>query len=177
MSDAEPKSRKEKALSGLKHFSVIFFYLWGLLAIFALHKSLVLSENGIQYRQGFAIVNALMLAKIIFIAEEFRVGERYEQEPLVFAMVFKAAVYSILLTAFEILEGIAIGYVRGKDLAASLSDVGGGTAFGIITSTLLAFFALLPFFGFRELCQVIGEPELHRLLFVRRTRLKVVDDR
>jgi hypothetical protein len=171
-----PLTRTEKALSGLKRFGVIFAYLWGLLAIFSLHKSLVLSESGIQYRQSFAIVNALMLAKIIFLAEEMKVGERYEREPLVYAMIFKAAIYSALLSAFEILESIVIGYFHGKALIECLSDVGGGTPFGIITTTLLAFFALLPFFGLREFCQVVGEPELYRLLFVKRARLKIVDE-
>jgi hypothetical protein len=169
-----PLTRAKKALSGLKRFGVIFVYLWGLLAIFSLHKSLVLSERGIQYRQSFAIVNALVLAKIIFLAEEMKVGERYEREPLVYAMIFKAAIYSALLSAFEILESIII--FRGKALTECLSDVGGGTPFGIITTTLLAFFALLPFFGLREFCQVVGEPELYRLLFVKRARLKIVDE-
>ncbi|WP_262265770.1 hypothetical protein [Microvirga yunnanensis] len=176
MSDAVPFTRRDKAISGLKRFGVIFLYLWGLLAISALHKSLVLAESGIPYRQGFAVVNALVLAKILFVAEELKVGERYEREPLVYAMLFKAAVYSILLAAFEVLEGIGVGYFRGKDLAESLSDIGGGTPFGILTTMLLLFFSLLPFFGFRELSQVVGEPELHRLLFVKRARMRLIDE-
>lgn len=176
MSDAAPLTRKGKAVSSLKRFGVIFLYLWGLLAISALHKSLILSETGIHYRQGFAVVNALVLAKIMFVAEELKVGERYEQEPLIYSMIFKAAVYSVLLAAFEILEGIVVGNVRGKSLAESLSDIGGGVPLGIVTTTLLLFFALLPFFGFRELCAVVGRPELHRILFIKRERLKIVDE-
>src|SRR5689334_19334773 len=177
MSYAMPHTRREKAISGLKRFGVIFFYLWGLLAIGALHKSLILSEYGIiHYRQGFAVVNALVLAKIMFVAEELKFGEHYKRQPLIYAMLFKAAVYSILLAVFDILEGVVVGYFRHKSLADSLSDIGGGTPLGILTAMLLMFVALLPFFGFRELCDVIGEPELHRLLFVKRTRLKVIDE-
>jgi len=176
MPDAVPLTRKDKAVSGLKRFGVIFLYLWGLLAISALHKSLILSENGIPYRQGFAVVNALVLAKIMFVTEELKIGERYEREPLIYAMLFKAAVYSVVLATCEVLEGLVVGYVRGKDLAGSLADVGGGTPFGIVTTTLLLFVALLPFFGFRELCAVVGEPELHRLLFVKRARLRITDE-
>jgi len=162
MSDAAPLTRRDKAVSGLKRFGVIFLYFWGLLAISALHKSLVLAESGLSYRQSFAVVNALVLAKILFVAEELKVGERYEREPLIYAMAFKAAVYAVLLAACEILEGLVVGHFRGKTLAESLSEVGGGTPFGILTTTVLLFFALLPFFGFRELCAVVGEPELHR---------------
>lgn len=176
MSDAAPATHRAKAVSGLKRFGVIFLYFWGLLAISALHKSLILSESGIHERQGFAVLNALLLAKILFVAEELKVGEHYEREPLIYAMVFKAVVYSILLVCFEILEGLAIGYFRGRPPVESLSDVGGGTPFGILTTTLLLFAALLPFFGMRELCAVLGEAELHRLLFVKRTRLRIADE-
>src|SRR5690349_9859385 len=133
MSETAPFPRRSKAVSGLKRFGAIFLYFWGLLAISALHKSLILAESGLPYRQGFAVVNALVLAKILFVAEELKLGERYEREPLVYAMLFKAGVYSVLLAAFEILEGIVMGALRGKDLAASLSDIGGGTPFGIVT--------------------------------------------
>jgi uncharacterized protein YacL len=177
MPDTMPHSRRKKAVSGLKRFGVIFLYLWGLLAIGALHKSLILSEVGIiHYRQGLAVVNALVLAKIMFVAEELKLGEHYGRQPLIYAMLFKAAVYSILLAAFDIVEGLIVGYFRDRSLAESLSDVGGGTPFGIFTTTLLLFVALLPFFGFRELRDVIGESELHRLLFVKRTRLRVTDE-
>ncbi|EIM29425.1 hypothetical protein [Microvirga lotononidis] len=176
MSDAAPLTRRQKAIGGLKRFGVIFLYFWGLLAISSLHKSLILEESGLPYRQSFAIVNALVLAKILFVAEELKVGERYEREPLIYGMVFKAAIYSGLLAACEILEGLLMGDFRSKTLAESLSDVGGGTPFGIVTTTLLLFVALLPFFGFRELCAVVGEPELHRLLFIKRGRLKIIDE-
>ncbi|WP_114947971.1 hypothetical protein [Microvirga calopogonii] len=177
MSDTAPLTRRQKTVSELKRFGIIFFYFWVLLAISSLHKSLILEESGLPYRQSFAIMNALVLAKILFVAEELKVGERYEREPLIYAMVFKAAVYSVLLAACEILEGLAVGYFRSKTIAESLSDVGGGTSFGILTTTLLLFVALFPFFGFRELCAVIGEPELHRLLFVKRIRLRTMDER
>ncbi|WP_046862757.1 hypothetical protein [Microvirga massiliensis] len=75
-------------------------------------------------------MNALVLAKILFVAEELKVGERYEWEPLIYAMAFKAAVYSVLLAACEILEGLVVGHFRGKTLAESLSEVGGGTRSG-----------------------------------------------
>lgn len=176
MSDTAHLTRRSKAVSGLKRFGAIFLYFWGLLAISALHKSLILEESGIPYRQSLAVVNALVLAKILFVAEELKIGERYDREPLIYAMAFKAAVYSVLLAACEILEGLVVGYLRNKSFAESLSDVGGGTPFGIFTTTLLLFFALLPFFGFRELGAVVGEPELHRLLFVKRVQLRVSDE-
>src|SRR5512146_421768 len=113
MSETVSHSRRKKAVSSLKRFGVIFFYLWGLLAIGALHNSLILSEIGIfHYRQGLAVVNALVLAKIMFVAEELKVGEHYNRQPLIYAMLFKAAVYAVLLAVFDILEGLIVGYFR-----------------------------------------------------------------
>jgi hypothetical protein len=42
----------------------IFLYLWALLGLFAVHKSIVLSEQNVFYHQGFAIINAWLLAKV-----------------------------------------------------------------------------------------------------------------
>jgi hypothetical protein len=45
----------------------IFIYLWVLLSLFSFHKALVLNEEYVIYDQGFALINALALAKVILI--------------------------------------------------------------------------------------------------------------
>jgi hypothetical protein len=53
----------------------IFVYLWVLLSLFSLHKALVLNDESLIYHQGFAIINALALAKVVLVAEFFYVGD------------------------------------------------------------------------------------------------------
>ena len=50
----------------MKIYIAITLYLWVVLALFALYKRALLNENGIDYwRQGYAIVNALILGKVL----------------------------------------------------------------------------------------------------------------
>ena len=56
---------KERAVNEAKRFVIIFLYLWVLFSLFALHKSIILNEPSLILGQGFAIVNALVLAKIM----------------------------------------------------------------------------------------------------------------
>jgi hypothetical protein len=170
MSSTTPHTFKERTQESLTRFLTVFIYTWILLAIFAIHKSIVLSEYNFTYRQGLQVLNALVLAKILFIGEELRFGERFKDQPLIYAMLFKAFVFAILLVTCDLLEGLIVGYFRGESVAKSISDVGGGTIYGVIMTGIVMFVVLIPFFGFRELSEVIGERRLHDLLFVRRTK-------
>jgi hypothetical protein len=70
----------------------IFIYLWVLLSLFSFHKALVLNEEYLIYDQGFALINALALAKVILIGEYFHVGETFKDRPLIYTILFKSAV-------------------------------------------------------------------------------------
>jgi hypothetical protein len=170
MSNQAQHSFKEKALESARRFVTMFLYLWILLARFALHKTLVLADQPIIYRQTFAFMNALVLAKVMFIGEELRFAEHYGRSPLIYAMLFKSALFAILLMASDLLEGIIVGHLHGQSVTKSISDVGGGSLVGIFSTSVIMFVVLIPFFGFRELCDVIGEPELHDLLFNNRAK-------
>jgi hypothetical protein len=44
---------KQRGLEEGKRFFWIFLYLWALLGLFSVHKSLVLNEQHLFYHQGF----------------------------------------------------------------------------------------------------------------------------
>ena len=69
------KSLRERGISEARRLFWIFAYLWVLLGLFALHKSIVLNEPDLFYHQGFAVINALVLAKIMFVAEALQVAD------------------------------------------------------------------------------------------------------
>ena len=74
---------KERVIPEAKKLLWIVAYLWVLLSLFALHKSIILGEPSF-YHQGFAIINAFVLAKIIFVAEDFHVAEKLKDRPLIY---------------------------------------------------------------------------------------------
>jgi hypothetical protein len=64
----------------------IFLYLWILLGLFAAYKSIVLNEPNLFYHQGFAFIHALLLAKIMLVAEMLRIADNLGHKPLGFRL-------------------------------------------------------------------------------------------
>jgi hypothetical protein len=166
-------SLKEKAISEAKKFAVIVGYLWVLFVLFEIHKITILRGQSpatpLGYQVGFAFINALILGKIILIADAFSFGEGFKNRPLVYAILFKSAAFSVLLVCFDILEEVIVGLVRHKTMTQSMPTLGGGGVAGVLLVALMVFIVLIPFFSFREIARVIGEDELLSILFKRRT--------
>jgi hypothetical protein len=164
---------KQKAISEAKKFAVIVGYLWVLFVLFEVHKITILRGQNpvtpVAYRVGFALVNALILGKIILIAEALRFGERFKDRPLVYAILFKSAVFSALLVCCDILEELLVGVFRHKTITQSIPTLGGGGIEGIVLVGFMVFIVLIPFFSFTEVARVVGEDELLSIIFKRRT--------
>lgn len=156
---------KTGAIDETKKLFGIFIYLWVLLSLFSFHKALVLNEEYLLYDQGFALINALVLAKVVLIGEFFRFGDKLTNRPLIYPIIFKSAVFAVLLICFHIVEETLTGVLHGKTPFQSIPSIGGGTLQGILMVGIIMFVALMPFFAFRELDRAIGTRELHKLLF------------
>jgi hypothetical protein len=164
---------KERAISEAKKFAVIVGYLWMLFVLLQLHRLTILREQNpagpISYRVGFALINALILGKIILIAEVFHFGERFKNRPLVYAILFKSVVFSVLLVCFDILEEVLVGMFHNKTITQSIPALGGGGVEGMLLVGLMVFIVLIPFFAFTEVARAIGEDKLLSIIFKRRT--------
>jgi hypothetical protein len=80
MSDKQKPSIKERIREEAKEFAVIILYLWVLLSLFALHRGVLLRERNLVYRLGFALVNALVLGKIMYMFEHLRCRKSFWTE-------------------------------------------------------------------------------------------------
>jgi len=169
MSNDRTAHMANRILEEGKRLFRIFLYLWVLLGLFAIHKSLVLNEQDPFFHHGFAFINAWVLAKIMLTAEIFRVGDRLKDKPLIYPIAFKSAIFAMLLLSFHILEEVLVGLWHGKTIAASIPPIGGGRLAGMLTVSFIMFVALMPFFALREFGQLVGEGKLYELFFVRRT--------
>lgn len=157
---------KGKIIAEGKQFVWIFVYLWVVLGLFSIHKSIVLHERNLIYHQGFALINALILAKIMLIAEMFHIGDNLKNKPLIYAVIFKSAVFSLILIACSILEETLTELWRGKAISIA---IGGGSLKGILVVGIIVFVVLMPFFALKEISRDIGDGKLYELFFIRRT--------
>jgi hypothetical protein len=165
-------SLKEKAVFQLKEFLGMFLYLWVLFALFGLHQSIILAQEHINYQaQSFAIINALILAKVMLIGEDLHLGSGLRDKPLAHSILYKSLVFSVFLIGFHIVEEVVVGLIRGRSIAESFPAIGGGSLQGILSVGAIVFIALIPFFAFREIGRVIGKSELWSLLLTRENRV------
>ena len=166
-----PQARdlKERVFEEVKRFIVIFLYLWVVFALLSLHKSLVLTQRHLDYEEHtFAIINALVFAKVLLVAEDLHLGQRFENKPLIYPILYKSFVFTIVLICFHILESVVVGLWHGNTIAESIPPILGWNPKGLLGVGVMCFIVLLPFFGFREVARVMGGREMQRLLFEKR---------
>jgi hypothetical protein len=157
---------KEKGIVEARKLLWIFAYLWVLLGLFALHKSIVLDEPSF-YHQGFAVINALVLAKIIFVAEELHVAEELNDRPLIYPITYRSAVFSLILIVFHLIEEVLAALWKGQTVMTSIGTKG---ILELLVLSVIMFVVLMPFFALREVARDIGGDKLFELFFVQRNR-------
>lgn len=154
-----------RALEEGRRVLVIFFYLWALFSLFEFHKWMVLKDEGIVGGQIFAIVNAFIFAKVLFLTERFGFAESFHNRPLIQPVLFKSAACTVVLLCFHFIEETGFGMLHGKNIEESIPSVGGGGLSGVVGVAVIMFIILIPFFAFRELSLAIGKDRMRELFF------------
>jgi len=163
------RSLKERVLDSIKTFMQMFLYLWLVFGLLAVHQSIILSQYQIDYRShGLAFFNALVFAKVMLIAEDLSLGDRFNEKPLIYPVLFKSLLFAIALICFHIVEHTLIGMWHGRSVAESFSEIGVNKLRGILSYSVIATVALIPFFILREMSRVIGKDQFWSLFFRRR---------
>lgn len=164
---AHPRAEKVKAaaIHEVKRFLVMFLYLWLLLGLFVLNEKVTLREHAIDFRpHGFALINALILAKVMLIAEDLNLGARLQPRPLIYPILIEALMLSVLFIVFHVIERIVIGLIGGETVAASVPSIGGGGLIGILCVSLILFVSLIPYFAFRRVSRELGPHRMREML-------------
>ncbi len=167
----QKRSLKEKASHEFRRFLVIFLYLWVVFGLLSLHKSLVLSQHHLDVEEHtFAVINAFVFAKVLLVGEQLNLGSRFAKKPLIYAILYKCFVFTVVLIGFHVIESVGVGLWHGHTIAESLPPFLGWNPRGLLAVGVMCFVLLLPFFGFREIARVIGHRELRALLLEARDR-------
>lgn len=171
LSIPRPRKLKEKASDEFRRFLVIFLYLWIVFGLLSIHKSIVLSQHHLDTEENaFAIVNAFVFAKVLLVGEHFNLGTRFSSKPLIYPILYRSFIFSLVLIGFHIIESIGVGLWHGRTIAESLPPFLGWNPRGLLAVSVMCFVLLLPFFAFRVIAQVIGRDEMKALLLKPRDR-------
>lgn len=159
---------KARALEELRAFWIIALYLWLFLGSFTAYRKLILAESGVTYvHYGVALVQALVIAKVVLIGRVFGFTRRFEDAPLVLPVLYKSAIFALLMMLFGVLEHLFEGWIHDKGLLGALHDIDAMSGDEIGARMLTLTVAFVPFFAFAELGRVLGMRKLARLFFAK----------
>ena len=165
----EKPGLKQKLSHELKEMTGIFLYLALFLCALATYSTLLLHEFHVSYfAYGTALLNALIMSKVIMLGEYARVGRKHESKALLLTAVLKALLFALLMLGFHVVEEVIKHLVHGHTMADALRELAFGRMTEVLARNLVFFCALIPFFAFRELRRELGEEKFFALLFRRR---------
>ncbi len=170
MAEGKHAELKAKAKEELRLLVVITVYLAILFCSFLTYRRLISRELGVtSFHYGFAVIEAIVIAKVILIGKAMGLGKRDAGRALMVVVLRSSVVYAVLIAIFSVLEHVIDGLIHGKTLAASVEAMASQGIDEILARTLVLFVALIPFFAMWKLDEELGERALSRIFFGKRS--------
>jgi hypothetical protein len=169
-SDKKKGSLKEKVVHEVVEYWINVCYLAFVFAAFIQYRRFLLASYDITYTNyGFAVIEALILAKVIMIGDVFRLGRGLERKPLIYPTLYKTVVFTLFVAVFTLIEHGVKGLWKGDGFTSGIVDFLGKGSHEILANSLVVFVAFIPFFGIKELGRVLGQDKIRALFFRGRT--------
>ena len=174
----DPTKRKQiekRLVNETKEYAVIAGYFAFFLLSLTTYRKLVLAEYDIPYYEyGWALVQALILAKVVLLGEVVHLGNRFDDRPIVLATFWKSAAFAVLAAVLVTAEHTVSALIHHQPVASEF-QLSGGHGQEMIARFQLMLVAFVPFFAFRELSRSIGEERLSGILFRPRKGARFAD--
>ena len=139
-------------------------------AAFTQYRRIVLAVHDITYTNyGFAVIEALLLGKVIMIGDALGLGHGLEQRPLIYPTLYKTIVFSCFVAAFKVIEHVIKTLWQGGEIIGDLLAFSHDGSHEVLAYSLIVFLALIPFFAVRELGRVFGGGNIRALFFRKRS--------
>jgi len=166
MSEEKKASLKQKAAEELRLMLLITAFLAAVFVSFLTYRRLISREFGVRsFHYGFAIIEALIVAKVILIGKAIGIGGKPTRRALFLGALRDSVIYTILVGIFAILEHIVEGLFHHDTISASLQKLLDQGVYEILGRMLIVFVAFVPFFALWEVNRALGERTLLDVLF------------
>jgi len=162
MGSAHP-GLKQKAKHELKEMIELGAYFVFFFFALAVYDMLLLGEYHVtSWNFGFALINALVITKVIMIGEYAKLGRRHENRPLIVSAIWKSFIFGLLVYGFHIIEELIKRLVHGNELVNTPRELRFDQ---LAARSLVVFCIFVPLFGFREIRRVMGVEKFRSLVF------------
>ena len=164
--DVKKSNLKKKILHEVAEYWGNVAYLALVFAAFTQYRRLVLAAHDITYRNYWvAVIEALVLAKVIMIGEALRLGRGLENKPLIYPTFYKTVVFTVFVGIFKIIEHVIAGLWHGKGITGGLVLYSEKGLQVVLAYSLVVLAAFIPFFAVKELARVLGRDKIAVLFF------------
>jgi hypothetical protein len=170
MSIADKKKRnlKNKIFHEMVEYWMNVIYLTLVFAAFTQYRRIILAAHDVTYTNYWvAVIEALILAKVIMIGAVLRLGRGLEHKPLIYPTLYKTVVFTLFCVVFTLLENAIKGLWTGTGFMGGIAEFF-GKGHELLANSLVVFVAFFPFFGVKELGRVLGQDKIQALFFRRR---------
>jgi hypothetical protein len=165
-----PQSLKAKVRQEMIAYAVNVAYLTLVFGAFTIYRRLLLAAHDISYTHyGVAVIEALVLAKVIMLGELLRLGRGLESKPLIYPALYKTVVFCLFVLAFKVVEHGVRGVWGGEGFGKGAAEMWNQGLPVLLANSLVVFAAFLPFFAVKELGRVLGRATLGDLFFRRKS--------
>ena len=165
---AAKRPLRERLIGEFRLFLTLFIYLWVLLGLFVLNQDIGRLQRGDSIAlQGFALVNALVLGKVMMIAEHLDFARWLRGKPAIYSILGESFLLTMLFILFHIVEHLVLDAIRGTPASDGILSMGGGGLIGVTIVSVILFVSLIPFFAFKNVTRIIGWPRMRHILFAR----------
>jgi hypothetical protein len=160
--DSARPGLKRKAIHEAVEFAWIFAFLAFFFCALVTYSTLLLREFHVKYLSyAFALINALIIAKVILIGELAHFGKKYEARPVLLSAIYKAVLFSLLVFGFHFVEEGIKGLLHGVSIARTFHEI---RIDDLLGRSIVIFCVFIPLFAFREFRRVLGEDQFYNLL-------------
>ena len=167
--DKKKGTLKKKIIHEVTEYWINVGYLTIVFAAFTQYRRFLLAAHDITYTNyGFAVIEALILAKVIMIGDVVRLGRGLERKPLIYPTLYKTVVFTLFVAVFTLIEHGIKGLWKGEGFTSGVVDFFGKGSNEILANSIIVFVAFIPFFGIKELGRVVGQDKIRSLFFRRR---------
>jgi len=144
-------------------------YLALVFASFTWYRRLLLAAYGISYTNyGVALIEALILGKVIMIGGLLHLGRGLEDKPLIYPTLYKTSVFTVFVCVFRVIEYSIKGLWHGEGIMGGLVALSEKGVEIVLAYALVVLVAFLPFFAVKELGRVLGSKRVGELFFHKR---------
>ena len=164
--DKPAGSWKGRLRQGMAEYLVNVIYLTLVFAAFTQYRRLFLAAYDIIYTDYWvAVIQALILGKVIMIGGVFHLGRGLEQRPLIYPALYKALVFTLFVVILAVIEHAIKGLWNGQGLTQGVAELVAKGSEELLAGCLVIFVALVPFFAIKELGRVFGAEKMAALFF------------